>query len=112
MDISRERKTIEMSEITGLNSALTYLTENTLELFTPTAETASASVRHAGDHPYACVQEERGVSEAYKDAFRRDKELLSNFGVIRLRVFMTLLNDHKGRGHKTMQTEGENVCGS
>ena len=112
MDISRERKTIEMSEISGLNSAVSCLVGNTLELFTPTAETKSAGVRHSGDHPYVCVQEETGVSEAYNGVFLRDKELLSNFEVIRLCVFMTLLNDHKSRGHKSMQTVGENVCGS
>lgn len=32
MDISRKRKTIEMSEITGLNSAVSYLRENMLEI--------------------------------------------------------------------------------
>lgn len=57
-----------------------------------------------------CVQEEKGVLEARKGAFLRDKELLSNFRINSLHIFMTLLNDHKG--HKTMQTEGENVCGS
>lgn len=52
------------------------------------------------------------MSEAYKGAFLRVKELLSNFSVIRLRVFVTLLNDRKGRKHKTVQTEDENICGS
>lgn len=53
MDISRERKRIEMSEITGLNSAVSYLTENTLELFTPTAETECWSA--ALGRPSVCV---------------------------------------------------------
>lgn len=61
MDISRERKTVEMSENTGLTSAVSYLTDNTLELFTPTAETASAGVRHSGDHPYVCARREGGA---------------------------------------------------
>lgn len=59
-----------------------------------------------------CVQEERGMLEGYKGAFLREKELLSNFEVIWLCVFMTLLNNHKGGGYKTMETEGENVCRS
>lgn len=108
MNISRERKTIEMSEITGLNSAVIYR----MALFTPTAETKSAGVWHSGDDPYVCVQEKRGVSEAYRGAFLRDKKLLSNFEVTRLCVVMTLLNDHKGEGHKMAQTEGKNICGS
>lgn len=58
MDISRERKRIEMSEITGLNSAVSYLMENTLELFTPTAET---ECWHAAlGRPSVCVFVRRG----------------------------------------------------
>lgn len=44
-------------------------------------------------------------------AFLRDKELLFYFGVTRLCVFMTLLSDHRGRGH-VMQRESENICRS
>jgi len=58
MDISRKRKTIEMSETTGLNSALM---ENTPEIFTATTETKSAGMQHSGNQLYARGQEERGV---------------------------------------------------
>lgn len=101
-----------MSEIMSLNSAVSYLIENTMEFFTPTAEIKSARVQHSDNCPYMCVQEERRVSEAYECAFLRDKELLSNLKIIWLHVFMTLLYDHKGSGHKTMQMEAENICGS
>lgn len=64
MDISRERKTIEMSEITSLNSAVSYLMKNTLELFTLTPDQAvdkSAGVWHSGNHPYMYARREGGA---------------------------------------------------
>jgi len=102
MDISRERKTIETSEITSLNSAVIDLVENMLGLFIPTAATESAGGWHPGNHlcVHVCVrarERREGVSKAYKDSFLMDKELVSNFEVTKLCVIMTLLDDHKGR---------------
>lgn len=96
-----------MSEITNLNSAGSYLTENTLEVFTPSAEIESADMQHLGKSSIHVWTRREGDIRPYKGVFLRDEELLSNFGIIRLHVFMTRLNNHEGRGHKTMQREGE-----